>query len=129
MAERFDRVDNSVRRLEQYFGNIKIGVGGGGWVEEAVRSVDENVVDGSSAVGLGFGKIKVREMLVGREDLWVVGISGIGGSGKTTLAREVCKDDQVRCEFIKFLNLNSSKLFMLKESNFSFVIRAIKKIT
>ena len=102
MAERFDRVDNSVRHLEQYFGNIKIGVGGGGWVEEAVRSVNEDVVDGNAAVGLGFGKIKVREMVVGREDLWVVGISGIGGSGKTTLAREVCKDEQVKCEFISW---------------------------
>ncbi|ESW32810.1 hypothetical protein PHAVU_001G018900 [Phaseolus vulgaris] len=111
MAERFDRVDNSVRHLEQYFENIKIGVGGGGWVEEAVRSVNEDVVDGNAAVGLGFGKIKVREMVVGREDLWVVGISGIGGSGKTTLAREVCKDEQVKCYFrerILFLTVSQS---------------------
>ncbi|KAL5185641.1 putative disease resistance protein [Glycine soja] len=100
MEERFDRVDNSVRRLEKYFGNMKIGVGGGGWVEEAVRSVDEDVVDSSSAVGLGFGKNKVREMVIGREDLWVVGISGIGGSGKTTLARELCKDNQDRILFL-----------------------------
>ncbi|KAH1212117.1 putative disease resistance protein [Glycine max] len=100
MTERFDRVDNSVQRLEKYFGNMKIGVGGGGWVEEAVRSVDEDVVDSSSAVGLGFGKNKVREMVVGRDDLWVVGISGIGGSGKTTLARELCKDDQERILFL-----------------------------
>ncbi|KHN12752.1 Putative disease resistance protein [Glycine soja] len=111
MEERFDRVDNSVRRLEKYFGNMKIGVGGGGWVEEAVRSVDEDVVDSSSAVGLGFGKNKVREMVIGREDLWVVGISGIGGSGKTTLARELCKDNQVRCYFkdrILFLTVSQS---------------------
>ncbi|TKY57772.1 disease resistance protein [Spatholobus suberectus] len=110
MAERFDRVDNSFRRLEQYFGNMKIGVGGGGWVEEAVRSVDHHV-DSASPVGLAFGKNKVKGMVVGREDLWVVGISGIGGSGKTTLAREVCRDDQVRCyyrERILFLTVSQS---------------------
>ncbi|GAU25705.1 hypothetical protein TSUD_216340 [Trifolium subterraneum] len=89
MVERLDRVDASNRRLEQYFGAMKIGVGGGGSVEEAVRSCmeeDENLVEGNTgnmnlSVGLDLGKKKVKEIVMGREDLWVV-----GGSGKTTLS-------------------------------------------
>lgn len=106
MAERFDRVDASNRKLEKYFGAMKIGVGGGGWVEEAVRSCmeeDENWVEGNCgnlnlSIGLDLGKKKVIEKVIGREDLWVVGVCGIGGSGKTTLAREVCRDEQVKCK-------------------------------
>ncbi|KAL5071949.1 hypothetical protein RYX36_022836 [Vicia faba] len=119
MAERFDQVDASNRKLEKYFGAMKIGVGGGGWVEEAVRSCmeeDENWVEGSSgnlnfSIGLDLGKKKVMEIVTGKEDFCVVGICGIGGSGKTTLAREVCRDEQVRCYFkerILFLTVSQS---------------------
>ncbi|KAI9113383.1 hypothetical protein K1719_015908 [Acacia pycnantha] len=100
MTERFDMLD---RRLEKYFGAIKIGVSGGGWMEEAVRSMEQDErVDsnsGSFRIGLDLGKKKVKELIVGRLDLPVAGMWGIGGSGKTTLAREICRDDHVRCHF------------------------------
>ncbi|KAK7310482.1 hypothetical protein RJT34_08035 [Clitoria ternatea] len=112
VAERFDRVENSCRKLEQYFGAMKIGVGGGGWVEEAVRSMEEDSGgDDEGSFGNCFGKNKVKGIVLGRDDVWVVGISGIGGSGKTTLAKELCRDHQLRCYFkerILFLTVSQS---------------------
>ncbi|KAF2324422.1 hypothetical protein GH714_013886 [Hevea brasiliensis] len=39
-AERFDRLEGSARRLEQRLGVMKIGVGSGGWMDEAVKRVE-----------------------------------------------------------------------------------------
>ncbi|OMO87695.1 Disease resistance protein [Corchorus capsularis] len=109
--ERFDRLEG---RLEQRLNSMKIGVGTGGWVEEAVKrmEIDEEASsDILGGVGLDLGKSKVKKMLIGRDDLNVVGIWGIGGSGKTTLAHEVCKDNQVRSYFnnkILFLTVSQS---------------------
>ena len=39
---------------------------------------------------------KVKEMVVGREDLRVVGICGIGSSRKITQTREFIRDEEVQ---------------------------------
>ncbi|KAG6784541.1 hypothetical protein POTOM_010238 [Populus tomentosa] len=121
-TERFDKLEWSAKKLEESIGNLKIGVGGGGgggWMEEAVKRLEEEEMkwEGSfgnnsySGLGVEEGKRKVKEMVIERENLNVVGICGIGGSGKTTLANEICRDDQVRCHFenrILFLTVSQS---------------------
>ncbi|XWS14649.1 hypothetical protein CRYUN_Cryun35bG0027400 [Craigia yunnanensis] len=107
--ERFDRLEG---RLEQRLNSMKIGAGG--WVEEAVKRMEveeETSLGILGGVGLDLGKNKVKKMMIGRDDLNVVGIWGIGGSGKTTLANELCRDNQVRSYFnskILFLTVSQS---------------------
>ncbi|GAA0157208.1 hypothetical protein LIER_14526 [Lithospermum erythrorhizon] len=97
--ERFDR-------LEKRLASIKIG---GGGILETERRCEGTL--GSLGVGMELGKRRIKEMLVERDHLVVVGVCGIGGSGKTTLAREICKDDKLRDHFnnrVYFLTISQS---------------------
>jgi len=62
-------------------------------MELAEGHEDEGMVGG----GLKVAKEKVKEMVMSGGGGWeVVGISGMGGSGKTTVAMEIFKDHKVR---------------------------------
>jgi hypothetical protein len=60
---------------------------------------EEELVKGTGVLGSGVkvGKEKVKEMVMSGGGGWeVVGIRGMGGSGKTTLAMEIYKDQKVQ---------------------------------
>lgn len=102
--ERFDRLESfSELRLN----SMKIG--SGGWVEEEAvkkRKAEEKTCLGNSAgVGLDIGKNNVKRTKIERDDLKVVGIWGIGGSEKTTLPNEICRDNKLEVSF--FLDLSN----------------------
>ncbi|KAI4304522.1 hypothetical protein MLD38_040018 [Melastoma candidum] len=113
MAERFDSYERSKQRTEQSLWDVRFGTGA--YVAEAVRIQQEAEAEWGGGEGvivaLENGKRIVREMLIGRDDQHIVGIHGIGGSGKTTLAREVIRDAQVKAHFsdrILFLTVSQS---------------------
>ncbi|XP_062203445.1 putative disease resistance protein At5g47280 [Phragmites australis] len=65
-----------------------------------VELPEEHAGDGMLGGGLKVGKEKVKEMVMSGGGGWeVVGISGMGGSGKTTLAMEIFRDHKVRGYF------------------------------
>ncbi|KAK8705614.1 hypothetical protein V6N13_049212 [Hibiscus sabdariffa] len=100
--ERFDR-------LEQRLDSMNAGPGTTG--RQGMEVEDDSNLGIFVGIGLELGKNKVKKMLIERDYLSVVGIWGIGGSGKTTLANEICRDNQVRSYFnnrILFLTVSQS---------------------
>uniref|UniRef100_A0A7N0V426 RPW8 domain-containing protein n=1 Tax=Kalanchoe fedtschenkoi TaxID=63787 RepID=A0A7N0V426_KALFE len=123
-AERFDRLDAANRQLEK----LKIGAGsGGGWLWDALRRADEDeamIGLGNFSVTIAVGKKKLKELIL-TNDSRPVGIHGMGGSGKTTLAREVCRDGEVTNYFnnrILFLTVSQSpNVEQMKETIWRYV--------
>ncbi|KAL6012560.1 DNA-binding transcription factor adr1 [Asimina triloba] len=99
MGERMDRFE---RRLEEGLGAVRIGVGNEKWMfEEEEERYGGGTLEGA---GIRIGVEKVKEMVMsaggnGGRQVRVVGVCGIGGSGKTTLVQEICKDSQIRNHF------------------------------
>lgn len=99
---RFDRVERSLTGLEEQLGSMKIG--GGGMIRDAMKiaeatmEIETSSEDEKFGVGLEMGKRKVKKMMFNAEG-GLFGISGMGGVGKTTLARDLERDNDVRCKY------------------------------
>ncbi|KAE8653991.1 putative disease resistance protein [Hibiscus syriacus] len=96
-------------RLEERLDSMNAGPGTSG--RQVIEVEEDSNLGIFGGIGLELGKNKVKKMLIQRDDLSVVGIWGIGGSGKTTLANEIRRDNQVRSYFnnrILFLTVSQS---------------------
>ncbi|MQM09978.1 hypothetical protein Taro_042872 [Colocasia esculenta] len=89
-AEGFERIERRIaestvlwRPPADVMGAVVAGMGGLGLREEVM-----------DVAAVRMGKEKVKKMLLGDKAGDVVAIRGIGGSGKTTLAKELCRDPE-----------------------------------
>lgn len=96
-AERFDRIE---RKIEERLGEVKIGEERLRWVLEEMEERGEGAVEVGFCAGMRVGKEKVKDMLFDESDeMRIVGVCGMGGSGKTTLVKEICRDSQIKGHF------------------------------
>ncbi|KAL4312266.1 hypothetical protein GQ457_01G009940 [Hibiscus cannabinus] len=105
---RFETMER-FNRLEERLDSMNAGPGTSG--RQGMEAEEDSNLGIFGGIGLEIGKSKVKKMLIERDDLNVVGIWGIGGSGKTTLANEIRRDNQVRSYFnnrILFLTVSQS---------------------
>ncbi|KAK8512477.1 hypothetical protein V6N13_082975 [Hibiscus sabdariffa] len=105
---RFETMER-FNRLEERLDSMNAGPGTSG--RQGIEAEEDSNLGVFGGIGLEIGKSKVKKMLIERDDLSVVGIWGIGGSGKTTLANEIRRDNQVRSYFnnrILFLTVSQS---------------------